>query len=266
MINEQKIQAFSPQELEAYTSKLSKPQILDHLKVDPLYYGKFGQQWYSNSFLSQLIDDPLLQEPDKEWGNGSALVIGRFVHQYFLEPDKWPDFPYVDVPNRHHADYKAEIARTGERWMLTTKDKDKWTDFCKNVKNHPDVIDVLWDKDNYFEQPEIEMLNGLPIKGKADIVNHKKKLIIDIKTTSDLPGFKDKIEAFKYDIQAALYSYMFNGYDFRFVALDKRSGDCGVFDLSKNMLEYGRSRLYKAINIYKHYHLKEENRTFFHLV
>ena len=36
----------------------------------------------------------------------------------------------------------------------------------------------------------ITELCGLMWKGKADVVNHNEKLIIDLKTTNDLDGFK----------------------------------------------------------------------------
>ena len=55
------------------------------------------------------------------------------------------------------------------------------------------------------KQPEITELEGQMWKGKADIVNHDEKLIIDLKTTADITKFKYSASKYNYDSQAYIY-------------------------------------------------------------
>ena len=86
-------------------------------------------------------------------------------------------------------------------------------------------------------------------KGKADIVNHDEKLIIDLKTTGNLAGFKSSAWKFNYDSQAYIYSKLF-GYDFMFIAIDKKSHQIGIFDCSTGFYESGKDKVSKACEAY----------------
>ena len=46
-------------------------------------------------------------------------------------------------------------------------------------------------------------------KGKADIINHEEKLIIDLKTTADIEKFRWSASKYNYDSQAYIYSKLF---------------------------------------------------------
>ena len=244
---------------------LPKPLVIELLDEDELYYGKFGQNWFSNSFLTKLFDDPLLVKDDEVWGNGSALVIGNFVHKAILEPQKAIDFPASEATHRGQTKYKEDLeASSFDRWMFTENDKQKWLDFSNRVLANPEAKSILHAPDNEFEVPAIAYFNGLPIKGKCDIINHKTKTIIDLKTTSDLENFAEKVDEWNYNVQAAVYSRaLFKDYDFRFVAVDKRTDNIGVFDISKGESERGLRKLYKATNLYKHYHARTPDTIFY---
>ena len=53
-------------------------------------------------------------------------------------------------------------------------------DICKDLITLGDVE---------YEKPMIEEMFGNMWKGKADIVNHDEKLVIDLKTTADISKF-----------------------------------------------------------------------------
>ena len=246
---------------------LDKETIIAALDVDDLYYGKFGQNWNSNSHLTKLLDDPLLEEPDEMWGDGKYLVIGNFIHKAFLEPEKAEVFPYSLATHRSQKIYKEDVAKQSEPWMFLKKDYDKWLDWVETMKKIPDVSNIIYDEDNLFEVPQVAWFNGIPIKGKCDIINHKKKLIIDIKTTSDLEGFVGKVDEWNYNVQAALYAKaLYPDYDFRFLAIDKRTDKAGVFDMSPTQFEAGLSKLYRCTNLLKHYHLNNGSNVYYHYV
>ena len=247
---------------------LPKEEIIKALDIDELYYGKFGQNWLSNSHLSKLLEDPLLEKPDEVWGDGRYLVIGNFVHKAILEPHKALDFPYSEATHRSQTKYKEDLAASSfDTWMFTKKDFDKWMDFSNRVLSNEEAKSILHAEGNEFEVPQVAYFNGLPIKGKCDIINHEKKVIIDLKTTSDLDSFGEKIDMWNYNVQAALYAKaLFPDYDFRFVAVDKQTDRIGVFDMNKSSFETGLKKLYKCTNLWKHYHTDQahQDKIFYH--
>ena len=83
-----------------------------------------------------------------------------------------------------------------------------------------------------FEMPEVKEIKGVIWKGKADVVNHDEKLIIDLKTTGDINKFKSSAWKFNYDSQAYIYSKLF-GYEFLFIVIDKNTHQIGVFDYNQ---------------------------------
>lgn len=87
-------------------------------------------------------------------------------------------------------------------------------------------------------------------KCKADIVNHDEKLIIDLKSTSDINKFRYSCSAYNYDSQAYIYSSMF-GYEFVFMVIDKKTLKTGIFECSPEFYEAGQHKVKEAAEIYK---------------
>ena len=108
-----------------------------------------------------------------------------------------------------------------------------------------------------YEQPGITELEGLMWKGKADIVNHEEKLIIDLKTTADLNKFKWSANKYNYDSQAYIYSNLF-GYEFIFIVIDKTTHQIGIFDCSPQFYERGKDKVERASAQYKLFYQSED--------
>ena len=65
------------------------------------------------------------------------------------------------------------------------------------------------------------MIEGIPIRGKADILLHGTH-IIDLKTTADISGFQWSAKKYGYDLQAYLYLQLFpEAEKFTFLCIDK---------------------------------------------
>ena len=94
---------------------------------------------------------------------------------------------------------------------------------------------------------------NLPFRGKADILqfNH----IIDLKTTSNLAGFNFSANNYGYDLQAYLYTQLFDVEKFTFMAVDKKTLDIGIFETSSEFLERGKQKLHHAIDVYNEWFL-----------
>jgi hypothetical protein len=108
-----------------------------------------------------------------------------------------------------------------------------------------------------YEQPEITELEGQMWKGKADIVNHDEKLIIDLKTTADITKFKYSASKYNYDSQAYIYSKLF-GYEMLFIAIDKNTHQIGIFDCSPEFYERGQDKVKRAVEAYELFYKSED--------
>ena len=223
---------------------MNKKQILQKLKNDEDYYGEFGNQFLSNSHVGKLLKDPLNAfEPSKP---SPAFLVGGYFHTCILEPDKLEKYKVVKATTRNTKAYK-DVAG-GELCLLEhevdmiqlMRDKVMDNDICKDLITAGNVE---------YEVPMITELFGQQWKGKADIVNHDEKLIIDLKTTADIGKFQWSASKYNYDSQAYIYSKLF-GYEFLFIVIDKSTHQIGLFDCSPDFYKRGEDKVRKASEAY----------------
>ena len=219
-------------------------EILERLKNDADYYGEFGQQFLSNSNISTLLTNPLsLREPMKKI---PAFLVGGYFHTAILEPDKLNSFKIVDSTSRNTKVYK-EVSN-GEICLLQ-HEVDKTELLIEKMMNNEICRSLIRDGNVEYEVPGLIDLFGNKWKGKADIINHDEKLIIDLKTTSDIAGFKWAAKKYNYNSQAYIYSKMF-GYEMLFLVIDKNTHQIGLFDCSPKFYEQGEEKVKKASETY----------------
>ena len=223
---------------------MNKEKILQRLCNDEDYYGEFGNQFLSNSHVGKLLKDPLRAfEPSKP---SPAFLVGGYFHTCILEPDKLDKYKVVKSTTRNTKAYK-DVAG-GELCLLQhevdtielMRDKVLANDICK---------DLIINPQNKYEQPGIINMFNNNWKGKADIVNHEEKLVIDLKTTADIDKFQWSASKFNYDSQAYIYSKLF-GYEFLFIVIDKNTHQIGMFDCSPQFYERGEEKVRKASEAY----------------
>ena len=224
---------------------MDKKQVIKKLRDDQNYYGDFGKKYLSNSDIGTLLTNPLaLGQPSKP---SPAFLVGGYFHTAILEPDKIKNFKVIEASTRNTKAYK-EIS-DGELCLLQSEvdkielmtDKVLANNVCKGLIRGNNIE---------YEQPGITELEGLMWKGKADIVNHEEKLIIDLKTTADLNKFKWSANKYNYDSQAYIYSNLF-GYEFIFIVIDKTTHQIGIFDCSPQFYERGKDKVERASEQYK---------------
>ena len=238
---------------------MNKKQILQKLKNDEDYYGDFGNQFLSNSHVGKLLNDPLnIFKPLKP---SPAFLIGGYFHTCILEPDKLKKYKVVKSTSRNSKAYK-DVAG-GELCMLEQevdmvelmRDKMMDNDICRDLIRGTDYGHNTSTVE--YEVPMIKEMFGQTWKGKADIVNHDEKLIIDLKTTADISKFQYSANKYNYDSQAYIYSKLF-GYEFLFIVIDKTTHQIGMFDCSPKFYERGEDKVRKAAEAYDLFYKTEE--------
>ena len=229
-------------------------KIIDRLRNDEDYYGEFGQQFLSNSNIGTLLKNPARLR-DKQ-ANIPAFLVGGYFHTAILEPEKLNSFKIVEATTRNTKKYK-ELSE-GEMCLLQhevdqvelMQEAVMANDICRDL-----IAPVLG---NYiYEEPAVIELFGNMWKGKADIVNHDEKLVIDLKTTSDIEKFRWSASKYNYDSQAYIYSKLF-GYEMVFIVIDKNTKQIGVFDCSPDFYKRGEDKVRRASEAYDLYYGDEE--------
>ena len=223
---------------------MNKKQILQKLKIDEEYYGEFGNQYLSNSHVGKLLKDPLNAfQPSK---SSPAFLVGGYFHTCILEPDKLEKFKIVKSTTRNTKAYK-DVA--GSELCLLQHEVDSVELMRQKVMENDICKDLITAGDVEYEKPMIEEMFGNMWKGKADIVNHDEKLIIDLKTTADIDKFQWSASKYNYDSQAYIYSTLF-GYEFLFIVVDKKTHQIGLFDCSPEFYKRGEDKVRKASEAY----------------
>ena len=222
-------------------------KIIEKLKQDEHYYGDYGKQFLSNSDIAVLLKNPAMLREEKP--RTTAMVVGGYFHTAILEPDKLKRFKIIDCSTRNTKKYK-EMSE-GEICLLQHEvDKiELMTEAIMDNKICKNLIMGTDGKLNDFEVPGVTEIFGNKWKGKADIINHEEKLVIDLKTTSDIDRFRWSASKFNYDSQAYIYSNLF-GYEMLFIVIDKETHQIGLFDCSSEFYKSGEDKVRKATDAY----------------
>ena len=224
---------------------MNKNEILKNLDNDELYYGDYGKQFLSNSDIRSLIRDPLSFK--KPIVGNPNLVKGGYFHTLVLEPDKLEQYKIIEAASRNSKIYKD---LSGGEMCLLQKEADELQVLRDKLMANNVCKDLIQDIDVEYEVPGLIQLEDEWWKLKADIKNNTEKLVIDLKTTSNIDKFAYSAKEYNYDSQAYIYSSYFN-MDMIFIVVDKISGKIGIFDCSSSFLERGKEKVEKAVDQYR---------------
>ena len=224
----------------------TKEDLLPKMYDDTFYYGYLGQNALSSSSCKKLLKSPK-EYLKKDSGSSAALVAGRIFHTILLEPEKVSELTIVDVASRNTKVFKEALSNHDAQTVYTQREFNTADYLVKQIKKVNEVNEIL--DGCLFEIPEAMMFEGLPFRGKADVLGFDS--VIDVKTTSaPIADFKWSADKYGYDLQAYLYLQMFGKSDFKFIVIDKSNADVGIFECSDKFLERGKTKLYKAIDNY----------------
>ena len=231
---------------------MKKQEVLKALEDNANYYGDFGKKYLSNSDIGTLLTNPLAL--GKQQAQRPAFLVGGYFHTAILEPEKLKNFKIVEATTRNTKAYK-EIS--GGEMCLLKHEVDQIELMTEKMLDNEVCRDLIRSGNVKYEQPEITELEGQMWKGKADIVNHDEKLIIDLKTTADITKFKYSASKYNYDSQAYIYSKLF-GYEMLFIAIDKNTHQIGIFDCSPEFYERGQDKVKRAVEAYELFYKSED--------
>jgi len=234
-----------------------KEEIIEKMFDDSFYYGYLGKYALSSSAFKTILRswddyksdmDKLFNKEAKVEKENQALRDGRLIHLAVLEPHRLNDLTIINSTKGSKLFKEAVIERNSAE-VYTSRELEKCSYLAANVSMNFEAYCLL--DDAKVELPGIMMLDGLPVRGKADILRKDENHIIDLKTTSDSSRFEQSIEDWGYDLQGALYLKLFNCDRFSFIILDKITGEVTTRELSRKEIKRGEKKLQEAIDIYK---------------
>ena len=223
---------------------MNKQKVLEKLKLDENYYGDFGKQFLSNSDIKTLLTNPLALGVQSK--PSPAFLVGGYFHTAILEPDKLKKYKVIESSTRNTKAYKE---MSGGELCLLQHEVDQIELMTQKILDNDVCRGLIKGIDVEYEKPGLAELEGVLWKGKADIINHDEKLIIDLKTTKDINAFKWSANRFNYDSQAYIYSKLF-GYEFVFIVIDKETHQIAVMDCSPDFYSSGKDKVERAVEAY----------------
>ena len=224
---------------------MKKEEILKKLSNDEDYYGSFGKKYLSNSDISTLLNNPLAF--GKPSPRTSAFLVGGYFHTAILEPDKLKKYKVIQTTTRNTKMYKE---MSGGELCLLQKEVDGIELMTEKMLSNEVCKNLIHGSKVEHEKPGVEKVGKYMWKGKADIVNHDDKIVVDLKTTADIQKFKSSAYRYNYDSQAYIYSRLF-GYEMVFIVIDKNTHQLGIFDCSPEFYASGKDKVDRAEEAYE---------------
>ena len=223
---------------------MNSKEIVDKLREDKHYYGKFGQQYLSNSNIKTLLSEPEnLYTPVEKT---SAMLIGGYFHTIILEPEKVKSFRIVESSSRNTKHYK-EIS-DGEMCLLQ-HEADMVEAMTDKLLKNRFIESLITGSNIIYEEPAVGKIFNFNWKAKADIINYDERLVIDLKTTTNLDNFRFSANKFNYDSQSYIYNKLF-GFEMVFIAMDKNTHKIKLCDCSEKFLQKGEDKVIKACEMF----------------
>lgn len=230
-----------------------KEELITQMYDDNFYYNTLGvDKALSTSSLSQLLDsqeDFLRYLKGKKQKESDALRMGKLVHWAYLEPKKFYSLKFVDTERTNSKAYTEAVQEYGAENVFKEKEQRIAEHYIDRLNNKEKLKQIR--KNCEVEVPAIKELLGIPIRGKADMIDNE--CLYDLKTTRVNPsGFNWwKVRDMNYDLQAFIYCQLFERDYFAWIPLNKMNSRVGIRYASRELIESGEEKFYKAIEVYK---------------
>jgi len=228
-----------------------KEEILSLMQQDSFYYGHLGKHALSSSSLRTILESPnkYLEELKKPRKESEALKMGKLIHECFLESDKFYAKTFIEADRVNQKNFVDAVNQYGKENVFKVKDRNITEWIVQKLHNNEKVMRIRNGAE--VEVPAIKMHEGIAIRGKADII--QGDTIYDLKTTiSDLENFaKWEVDKKNYDLQAYIYTRLFDLKKFTFIVINKTTRDIGIITVPDDVLTRGGVKFNLAIEAYK---------------
>lgn len=188
-----------------------------------------------------------------------AMVIGSATHAAILEPEVFAKQYMLlkDVTDRRSSAYKQAVEQFGADNVLTGDEADAVAGMQAALQLNPSAKQRL-DAPGWCEVAcfATDPITGVLVKCKFDKLL-KDLRSVDLKTTQDLRDFAKSVANYRYHVQQAFYSDVFEWSTgkqlkgFEFLAVEKDAPNASrILLLDTPSVEYGRKLYREALDVY----------------
>ena len=188
----------------------------------------------------------------------SYFDLGTFTHSLLLEPELVAEqYAFFTGFRRQGAAYEAFKLQNPGKEIIAASMRNNGERLAKSAQSVPDAMRLL-----AGGQSELSIaleIDGVPVKARFDSINVDKKILVDVKTTRDLPGkqyFKQAIKDYGYDFSAGQYTAVAEAhygceFDFYWIVISKTDvPETRVYKAVKSLTD-GRIQFAEALQKYK---------------
>lgn len=236
-------------------NEYDKNKLLKKMVDDNFYYGDLSKLVLSSSSLKLLLDSPKKYKNVTQYGSPETQPLrdGKLVHLSILEPDKFQEQIYVNVASKNTKAYKEAKEKYGEVYTRSEKENaERIADaFLRNELALQHISDCA------FEVPALDIIDGFPFRGKADVFSDRG--IVDIKTTTGgVKNFFHSAKKYSYDVQCYLYCNLFkvDYTGFKFLVIDKQTLDIAEWECSEEFYLEGQRKTRQALDIFEKFFIQ----------
>ncbi|PNX51333.1 MAG: hypothetical protein BV456_03535 [Thermoplasmata archaeon M8B2D] len=226
----------------------------------------------SKSSLWEINKSPLhfKYKMDNPREDTQALLFGRAIHKYILESDtffnEFAICPQIDRRSKSgKEEYDNFIQLSNGKDIITQSDFDIILEMKKSIDSLTDVVELLKGdyEQSYFWTDQI---TGEKCKCRPDVINHKNKLIVDLKTTDSCEDnhFEWSCKKYGYKLQAGMYcegifQNTFDEYGFKFIAIEKKQPYAvRIYNCTPEYINQGYDKFRELLGIYHECKIKNE--------
>ena len=233
-----------------YKNELLKLTDADYFARPELNFSKF-----KNFIVSGKNYEAKLEEEEKVT---DSLLFGSVCHANLLDQDelkKYKSIPQLDRRTKAGKEEYEKYTKEAEEKGLTLVDETIYNQ-ATTINLTPVVTNLLNLEGNVTERTVLWDYKSLNCKSKIDIYNEEQGILIDVKTTRDLPSFEKTINQSRYYLQLAFYQLALEAcnkpvYSWKIIAIENQAPfDNTVFNFSKDYIEFAISHLKAKLDLF----------------
>lgn len=139
---------------------------------------------------------------------GKAVDLGQLVHYKILGGSKeiFAFSPYDNFRTKEAQTWRDQQL-ANDLYIITKEQSDEADKIVENILNHPHHKKYIGNPKALYEQELFATVNGVKLRGKADVILHDKESaqVIDLKTTAQFDKFFKNALWSHYDLQSSTY-------------------------------------------------------------
>lgn len=237
-------------------NEYKKEELLNKMDDDSFYYGQLSSLALSSSSCKKLLESPnSYRKSFYQSDDTQPLRDGRLFHLSVLEPHKMNDLIVIEG-TKAKKEFKDATKEHGSSMVYTASEVGSANLLGQALLANSKVNEYLLGAKP--EVPAIGEIHGMPFRGKADALFTcpltDEVTVIDLKTTSSpIDDFPYSAKKFSYDLQAYIYTRLFNATEFIFIVINKTNSDIGIYHCSQDFINQGEYKVIRAIEIYNQF-------------